>query len=116
MRLRNRRILQNAAIRLALFEQRTDAARQIARDATLFEEFSALIVGKYIHTTNASYVADEDGTPILDKLMEFVKWMYESGFLAFLIDLFGATMATTTNETNRTEVFTRLFEEIHYAA
>ena len=67
------------------------AAKELLSDRVLFDEYYATIVGVYCTEVdpNAAIGFDEEsGTPILDKLIEFMKWAYESGFLELILKLF----------------------------
>ena len=95
--MKNNRFLQ----RLALHRRLAALARsgeEIADGAMMalasFGDFYQLTVRHFVQSTGAAHTLDEDGTPILDKLLDFFKWLYESGALEWLIRLF-AGMAIT---------------------
>ena len=89
--LHHRRLLQRLAVRRALRNAKSQGEPGVDYCLEEFDGFYQFVVSQYVRATGASFEAlDESQTPILDKLLDFVKWMYESGFLEFLIGLFGA--------------------------
>lgn len=103
-----KKVLQKLALRrrLGMLMLSSDNDTAIAASEALldFENFHDLAVVTYAEQTNAAYSMDESGTPILDKLLEFVKWMYESGFLEFLIKLFAGMSVVGASEVPDSEV------------
>lgn len=108
MRYRHPRLLQRSIVRMSLRDaaRRGSAqAQEILSSDSLFNEVEAILVNRYIKTTNAAHTLDDaDGTPILDSLLDFIKWMYESGFLEFLLGLF-AGMGTLTTQTIQAQLY-----------
>lgn len=54
-----------------------------------FDQFYASVVGVYQLSTGAKVATvDMQGNPIFESLLDFIKWMYESGMLEWLLRLF----------------------------
>lgn len=68
-----------------------NAAKDLLSDRSLLDEYYGTLVGIYCTDVDPSAAVgfdEESGTPILDSLIEFIKWMYESGFLELVLKLF----------------------------
>lgn len=94
------------------------ASKDLLADRTLFDEYYGAIVGIYcteVDPTAAVGFDEESGTPILDKLIEFMKWMYESGFLELLLKLFfGITLSDEDLEDLDREVGVAVVADVLY--
>lgn len=88
----NNGILQRLAVRRRLkliCNRSTDTDLQSAAADALanFEDFYKLTMVIYVEQTGSEYKTAEDGI-ILDKLLEFFKFLVESGILEMLLKLF----------------------------
>lgn len=94
-----RKLVQRAHVRSALrkINQIDDRAGRILGSTNFFNQFYMATLDEYVSINGRGVVStlDDDGNPILTKLLDFIKWMYESGFLEFLIGMFSGMTATT---------------------
>lgn len=92
MLMTRRRLAQRLAFRVEM--------QRLGADAAHFEEMYQISVHTYVGATGATVLAlDERQTPILDKIFEFIKWGYDSGFFAWLIGIFGSVVTEETCNT-----------------
>ena len=104
-----RKLVQRAHVRSALRKKRQtdERAARILADGNLFSQFYMATLDEYVQQKGENVIStlDDDGNPILTKLLDFIKWMYESGFLEFLIGMFTQAEFSTASDTSPTESF-----------
>ncbi len=96
-----RTIVQRSHVRSALTKFQKDnpsdlRPARILGSRNFFNQFYMATLDEYVSINGSGVISalDDDGNPILTKLLDFIKWMYESGFLEFLIGMFsGMTTA-----------------------
>ncbi len=96
------RIMQRVMLRARLRQLSRSGTPEQQQAATAalsdFDEVYFVTMTCYVEQTHESHTLDETGTPILDKITDFIKWMYESGFLEFLLKLLmGMVDSATVN-------------------
>lgn len=94
------RILQRIGLRnqLRKIAENTVELSQAAHEALSdFDEFYSLTVHAYVSHQNIEVTqTDESGTPILDSVFGFFKWLWESGMLEWLLKIwFGIELPET---------------------
>jgi hypothetical protein len=109
--------IQRLHIRIALrkhesSERLGEYAKRIGGRRETFLAFCDLLTETYIKKTDAQHTITADGV-ILDRIFDFIKWLYESGMLEWLIGLFGGleTFHHQVNELNGKSLIDSIEEE-----
>jgi len=89
--------IQRLHIRIALRKHESSEklggfAKRIGGRRETFLAFCDLVTDVYVNETQARHTITADGV-ILDRIFEFIKWLYESGMLEWLIGFLGGVEA-----------------------